>query len=790
MGAAGNGLVAAWWARFNDPALVVLVGVGLLVVIALLFSVLLLSRRRFQSDLREVVRVLEEMRTGEIPDRKTVDSGSPMALVFDSINRLGQDLGARVRSLEETSGRMRTMMEAVGENVVITTDTDGDVRSFSRGAEELFGWQETEVLSHAASVLFDEDSYKDFLPKLARRTLREKGIDTRAIMQRRDGAKFPAEVSVRVLRGGGGAGAGFLLRVKDVSQTVRLERQLREAEERYRSLVEGLVDGALIVRRGRVLYANPAFARMCGTTAKQTIEMPLRDRIATRDLLMVEEQLSTVEAGKQEAVELSCGLLGADGAPGADVSIKAAAVAHGESRAVLLLVRDVTQERRVEAELRRNEARLDAVLEAASDAILVLVESAGEQFVQLINDAFAKLFGIRSERLLGIGEKRLLELLRSRPGYGPEVARFLASGGSGARRELLAGRAGEPGDLQVTLAPLSDAEGRPLGRVLACRDLREQRESERKLQQHAEQLQLSKVMLEQAFHRLETLNADLENRTEQLDKLNRELRKLDDMKSNLLGNVSHELQTPLVSIRGYTEMMLKERLGAITEEQRKGLGLCLRNVDRLISMIDNLLVFGRSDSELAGLELERFSLRALVDESAELLAEKLAERKIRLSVNLEGGDLEIHADRGKVQQVLVNLLSNAVKFNHEGGRVSVRARSGRSGFAQVEVEDSGIGIPPDSVHRVFERHYQVPRKAGESPQGSGIGLAIVKEILLSHGCRIDVDSREGQGSRFRFTLPLAGAEADAARGPEPEPEPESPPPEKKPPRLRIIRRER
>ncbi len=236
------------------------------------------------------------------------------------------------------------------------------------------------------------------------------------------------------------------------------------------------------------------------------------------------------------------------------------------------------------------------------------------------------------------------------------------------------------------------------------------------------------------------------------------------MKSNLLGNVSHELQTPLVSIRGYTEMILRERLGPVTDEQSKGLELCLKNIDRLISMIDNLLVLADTDSETKRLKLGHFDLRPLITEAAELLREKIVEREIRFSSQIEGNDIRVHADRDKILQVLINLLSNAIKFNVQNGRVRVTARMGKPGFVEIHVEDTGRGIPKDAREKVFERNFQV-EQAGRGSEGSGIGLAIVKEILESHGCRISVESALDEGSRFCFSLPLSPQQPGAQTAP-------------------------
>ncbi|MCI0410823.1 MAG: ATP-binding protein, partial [Acidobacteria bacterium] len=117
---------------------------------------------------------------------------------------------------------------------------------------------------------------------------------------------------------------------------------------------------------------------------------------------------------------------------------------------------------------------------------------------------------------------------------------------------------------------------------------------------------------------------------------------------------------------------------------------------------------------------------------------------------------------GKISQVFINLLTNAIKFNREGGRVGVRVTGGEQGTLNVEIWDTGIGIPPEEQDKIFERFYQVDSSAHRRAEGTGIGLSIVRDILALHGCSIRVESRAGDGSRFLFTLPL-GRTAPAPR---------------------------
>jgi PAS domain S-box-containing protein len=462
----------------------------------------------------------------------------------------------------------------------------------------------------------------------------------------------------------------------------------------------------------------------------------------------------------------------------------------------MLLVRDETAERRIEEELRRNETRLDAVLEASANGVLVLSDDPA-RMVLMTNRALAEMFGLGVHDLLGASEDRLARLLHeAAPGAGAVVERILDR--SASEEISVVSMGGEiPRELEVRVARLTGRRGEGLGRVVACRDVTAQRRSERELQEMADRLQLSKIELEQSYGKLREVNDELESRTETLDGMNRELRDLDTMKSDLIGNVSHELQTPLVSIRGYTEMILKERLGPISEEQRKGLGLSLKNIDRLIAMIDNLLAFSRTDPGLRDLRVSAFDLRPLVDESIALLAEKIEAKKLQVDVRIEGTGYAIRGDRDKILQVFLNLLSNAVNFGRDSGRITVTEGTAEKGHVAVSVEDDGVGIPEGALGRIFERHFQVRRGPGEPTTGSGIGLAIVRDILRLHGCTVDVESEEGRGTRFTFTLPLAPERAETSpspvieveeSGPEPPETPPSDPPDEPRPRLRIIRR--
>jgi two-component system phosphate regulon sensor histidine kinase PhoR len=227
--------------------------------------------------------------------------------------------------------------------------------------------------------------------------------------------------------------------------------------------------------------------------------------------------------------------------------------------------------------------------------------------------------------------------------------------------------------------------------------------------------------------------------------------RLAEMRRDFVANVSHELKSPLAAIRGYAETLADGAL-ADPPAARRFTGRILRQCGRLQSLLEDLLTLSRLESAEPALERQPVELSGLARRSADLLAAAATERGVALEV--EGDPVAVSGDPDALERLLLNLLDNAVKYNRPGG--AVRVRTGRSdGEALLEVHDTGIGIPADSLPRVFERFYRVDKGRSREEGGTGLGLAIVKHVAQQHGGRLEVESTLGQGSVFRLLLPLA-----------------------------------
>lgn len=258
---------------------------------------------------------------------------------------------------------------------------------------------------------------------------------------------------------------------------------------------------------------------------------------------------------------------------------------------------------------------------------------------------------------------------------------------------------------------------------------------------------------------LENLQLSLHEVTtarERLHQANEELKALDEMKTNLLSNVSHELRTPLVAIMGYTDMIYNGKVGPVNEVQKEYLAISLRNVEKLVTLIENLLDFSRLHSGVEKLVFDTFDLVECARSSLQNVKPVADGRNIALQLTATTEPILVEGDKGKIGQAFNNLLSNAVKFNRNGGRVTVSLACGED-FAEVAVSDTGIGIPPEALDKVFTRFYQYDSSSTRKYGGTGIGLSIAQDIVRLHGGRITVTSEVGKGSTFRFTLPLKAA---------------------------------
>ncbi|HEX2967016.1 MAG TPA: ATP-binding protein [Syntrophorhabdaceae bacterium] len=227
-----------------------------------------------------------------------------------------------------------------------------------------------------------------------------------------------------------------------------------------------------------------------------------------------------------------------------------------------------------------------------------------------------------------------------------------------------------------------------------------------------------------------------------------EIKKLEKIKTDFVLNVSHELRTPLTSIKGFVETI---EAGELSEENRHFIEIIKRNTDRLINIINDLLLLSELQDTDAKLHVEKFEPAALIQQVLKIFEQRAMTKGLYIRLTVDPNTPAITGDPFKLEQVFINLIDNALKYVEKGGvAISVMQKDGR---IVIELQDTGPGIPPEHLPRIFERFYVVDKSRSKKLGGTGLGLSIVKHIILLHNGTITAESKPGQGTTFVITLP-------------------------------------
>ncbi len=340
--------------------------------------------------------------------------------------------------------------------------------------------------------------------------------------------------------------------------------------------------------------------------------------------------------------------------------------------------------------------KIKAILASMNDGVIA-IDRNGD--ILLINPAVERMFNIKAGESIGKG---VIEVIRN---FDLEKLLHESLGSEESITRELQFFIPEPKSFRVSTAPLTNETG-AVGVVAVMRDITAFREVER-------------------------------------------------MKTDFVANVSHELKTPLTSIKGFVETLMD---GALEEPEtaRYFLEIINDETDRLNRLINDLLSLSRIEAKHVGTRRLPLNLDKLIMNTVSILSPQANEKNQALNVDIKAPLSVVLADEDMIGQLMINLLDNAIKYTPEGGRIDIKAENWHD-EVKVAIVDTGIGIPRESIPRLFERFYRVDKARSRELGGTGLGLAIVKHILEVHNGRIEVESRLGQGSTFSFYLPVAGS---------------------------------
>ena len=653
--------------------------------------------------------------------------------------RMERELVAAKEALERKSEELweqreqfRVTLSSIGDGV-ITTDTQGNVTFMNPVAEAMTGWPQTEAHGRCLDEVFrvvDEETRVPVANPVNEvlRTGTVVGLANNTSLIRKDGATLAIEDSAAPIRDTAGNISGCVMVFHDVTQRRRAERALRANEDRLRDSARRLQLAMSAGEMGDWVWEAETNLLSLSTRAAQLFGLPANAPVS-RDQLRA---LVPPEDGLRTKLEFDRALLEKTdyrvefrvrrgNGPAVWVAARGRGVYADDGNVVGMIgmIQDIT-ERRVSEELR---GRLAAVVESSTDAV---VSKTLESVITTWNHGAERLFGYKAEDV--IGKPVTILIPPEHLDEEPLILERIKSGESVAPYQTVRLRKdGTRVDVSLAVSPIRDLHGRIIGASKIARDITPQK--------HAEAA----------------------------------LRETDRRKDEFLATLAHELRNPLAPIR--QAVVIAQSPGATDAQKRWSHDVINRQVHNMALLLDDLLDISRITRGTLALRTRTTDLASIVAAAVETARPLIDAKRHAFSMQLPVERIELAADPMRLAQVLSNLLTNAAKYTDPDGRIGLTA-SCDAGVITISVTDTGIGISPDAMDKLFGMFSQVRSSKDRSEGGLGIGLALAKALVELHGGTIEAQSPGTErGSEFIIRLPVrtqqtGQAEPSTRPGPE------------------------
>jgi PAS domain S-box-containing protein len=684
-----------------------------------------------------------------------------------------QDITDRRRA--EAQAKLAEKLALVADhtdNAVVITDPQGRIEWVNDGFTRVTEYTLPEVVGRKpGSFLQGPDTDPETVAFVRAKLAAGEGFKTEIVNYGKSGRAYWLAIEVQPVRGPDGALRYFMAIETDVTARKQMERELRESRERYELAVRGSNDGMWDwdVPAGTVYYSPQWMAQVGYAEGDWPGDVTTFDALChPDDKDRVWAAIRATHDGLTDVYSIEFRLKHKDGSWRWILS-RAVLVrdAAGKPLRMAGCHTDLTDKRRADEALRQAEEKYRGIFEHAVMGIFQTSRAGGYLSV---NPALARIYGYDSVEDLRASVTNIRRQLYVDPGRRPEFVRLMAEHGQVADFESEIFR--KDGS-KIWISENARAVRGPDG-VLDYYEGTIQDITQRKLAEAA--LVGAKDQAEQACRDAERAKAQAETLQAQAEEHSR-------AKSQFLANMSHEIRTPLNGVIGMAELLL--RRGGLTDQQQRYTQVIKSSADTLLSLINDVLDFSKIEAGKLELSCVDFDLRDGVEQVGEMLAPKAAAKGLEFACHVHPRVAQVvHGDLDRVRQILINLANNALKFT-ERGEVLIRvapepaagdaaagtaaagtaaAGGDAGGLLRFSVSDTGVGIPPDRLDRLFKSFSQVDASTTRKYGGTGLGLAIAKQLVELMGGAIGVQSTPGAGSTFwftaRFTAPK-GAPADA-----------------------------
>jgi len=735
---------------------------------------------------------------------------------------------------EESEDWFRLMVET-SLDYIFQTDGQGRTMYCSPSIEHVLGYHpEEREGTHFSSILVPSELSK--AQALFERVMKGQVVQNLEIeVFHKNGRTVPVEVSVTPLVENKKVTGMFGI-VRDITERKQTEEALRQAKEKYRTILEEMEDSYFEVDlEGNYTFINDQHSRALGYSREETVG--LNSRVVTYEedyRYMLDAFNQAYQTGKPIR-NLSYRVVGKDGEIGwTEVSAVPMRNQQGEIIGFRGIGHDITERRRIE---REREIYLTGI-ENAYEGI-VFTKMNGD--ILYFNKSACQIFGYTPAEMKEMNISRFSAI----PADGEKLEESVREEGRFYGEIVGVRKSGETFPAMLSVSIVKDDQGEPVGRMGVFTDIAERKQAEHDLKQRIKELQClyaiasttenPKITLDELYqevvrllptgwqypditcariiiddNKFETWNytetewnqssdikvhggkvgtvevnylverpevdegpftneerslidavalqlgkvTERKRMRQDLIEKTRQLEAASQAKSEFLASMSHELRTPLNAVIGFSELMLDGIPGEINNEQKQCLSDILNSGQHLLNLINDVLDIARVEAGKVDLRLENLNLSDVINDVLQTVRPMLDANKHRIKVSIENGLPQVRADEHRLRQILLNLLSNAIKFTPPGGELRVEV-SKVDGWCQTSVVDNGIGIKKEDQERIFESFTQVDALSGNERTGTGLGLALARELVEMCGGKIWVESEYEKGSRFTFTLPLS-----------------------------------
>lgn len=514
---------------------------------------------------------------------------------------------------------------------------------------------------------------------------------------------------------------GFTMVLWDISKQKSIEQGLQESLELFSSTFYQAATGIVHVRMsdGRFLRANNKACEMLGYTEEEYCQKTIPEITHPEDIQSDLENTIKMIHGEIDFFSMEKRLLRKDGSI-VWTKLTATSVSRdalGHALYGMAVVEDISKLKEAEQAVQESEERFRLMADVAPVMIFVTDDFPKNIYV---NKNYTDYTGLDYGEALGINWQQLIHP-EDRADYLKQIAESFEQQKPFSTEVRIRKKDKSYGWILTTAVPRYTGSGKFLGYIGTGVDITERKKVE--------------VTLEKAKHHAEELNL---------------------RKSEFLALMSHELRTPLNSIIGYSMMITRGMGGPLTDRQSKYIQNITSSGKHLLTLINDILDISKIEAGKMEVSISQFEIGPILDEIKELMRNHLEKKQVTLQIEIDETPLFIDADIDRFKQILINLTNNAIKFNHTGGNVWIRIfKSSDEKWIVSQIIDTGIGIPSDKISNLFSKFYQVDSSTSRVTEGTGLGLALTKELVQLHGGKITVESQEGLGSTFTFKLPFS-----------------------------------